>query len=226
MPVKKNLDRAQLPPELRALLPDTELADVMIGTEVYVLAPLPAGRVEQMATELLNLTADVFGEINSRASGNEVLNYAALADALQKGISKAIASGTAFKIVSVALDLPEETVRNDATIKQLYHIAGLLWSQNFDMSTLADTSRKNVSGLLVTLGVQKGAGDTVYQWAEYAIRTLSSQNAGSPQERIALVMKMAQSMELIESHSPTGSASPLSPTGSGSTENTSPVAVK
>lgn len=222
MPVKKTIDKARLAPELQVLLPENDLCDVFVGDSCYVLAPLPAGRFEKMANEIIGLAADVFGEIATKAGGDEMLNYALLADAFQKGVSKAIKSGSFVNIIAAALDLDENIVRSEVTMKQAYYIAGCLWKQNFDMSNLSEDARKNVGSLLVTIGVKKEKNDTVYQWADYAIRTLHSLHAGSPSERIELVLKAADGLGLIQKSSPTEDSTPISPSSSGSAESTSP----
>lgn len=211
MPVVRNVEKSKLSPELMALMPESEKELVVVGDTVYEIVPLAAGQVEHAAQEILNIIRELFGEITGAATRkDEVLNYAMMADALQRGIGKAIDSGAVVRLLATALDLDEKEVRARITVKQIYHVAGVLWKQNFDMSSLAEGSRKNFESLLGAFGLKTKTPDIVYQWAEYTLRVLSSPQAGSHEERIKEVIRVAESLGLGGRESTTEDASATS----------------
>lgn len=192
----------EIPDALKILLPEDHVEKVIIGKTCYEMAPLTAGSAEIVLKELVEILVRSFSEllkVAEQPGGNSksVEDVATLTQALKKGLESIVADGKVIRIVSVVLDLEEEVIRKEATIKQLHYIIGLLWKQNFDMSDLSDDARKNFDGLLVALSL-KNRDDIVYQWADYALRVLPSPAAGSLKERIVLVMQLASDLSMVE----------------------------
>jgi len=228
MPVKKH----EVPDALKALLPEDHVELVVVGSTCYELAPLTAGKAEVVLKELVEVIIRSFSEltkITDLPEGNtkNIQDVAELTKALKKGLEATIAEGRIIRIVATALDLTEDIIRAEATIKQLHHIVGMLWKQNFDMGNVAEDSRKNFDGLLVALSL-KNRDDIVYQWADYALRVLPNPMAGSLTERIDLVLHLAADLTMIEKtevekYIQSRESTPILPSTPGSTENTSAV---
>ena len=222
MPVKRN----EIPENLKVLMPEEHIELVLIGKTCYELAPLTAGKAEIVIKELVEVIIRSFSELlkvgeqpEGRAKNME--NIVELTSALKKGLEAVVAEGRVIRIIATALDLEEDIVRKEATIKQLHHITGLLWKQNFDMADVPEDARKNFDGLLVALSL-KNRDDIVYQWADFALRMLVNPQVGSLKERIVSVMQFAADVDMIEKkevekfiHSkdstPTSPATPASP---------------
>lgn len=198
MPVKIN----EIPEELKVLMPEGHIEKVLIGKTCYELAPLTAGQAEIVIKELVEVIIRSFSEllkVAEQPEGKEksINDVVELTSALKKGLEAVVAEGRVIKIIAIALELDEDIIRKEATIKQLHHIVGILWKQNFDMTDVGETSRKNFDSLLVALSL-KNKDDIVYQWADYTLRMLINPQVGSLTERIVLVMQFAADAGMIE----------------------------
>lgn len=221
----------KVPEELKCFLPESNTDTVVIGRNAYELAPLTASVAEQVSAELIEIAATVFQDVASLFDGTstpknmrEVLS---LADVLKSGLTGLIKGQRIQRIVAVALDLSLEQVQKEATVKQLYHALGCIWKQNLDFAvSVPEDSRKNFDSLLVSVGL-KSRDDAVYQWADLAIRVLSSPQAGSPQERIVMALQSAIEMKLVSNseanHILSSGCMRTSPEPSASPESTSTV---
>lgn len=189
----------KVPDELRAFLPEESVEKVVVGNDCYEMAPLPAAKAEQVATEIIEIIASVFNDLSTAleapvANVKEAVNLTMM---VKRGLLAAVKDQRVQRIAAVALDLPLEDIQQRATIRQLHHIIGCIWKQNVDPDRLPEVSRKNMESLLAATGLRRQT-DRVYQWADFALRTLSNPHAGLPEERIVTVLRLATENGLLD----------------------------
>lgn len=193
--------RTKVPESLRALLPEEAKDTIIIGSEAYEIVPLPAAKAELMMEEFIEIITVIFGDIMVVMEGGEhaasIPDLTKMGEFLKKGFSTLLDGKRVQKLVSIAADIPFDTVCEQATVHQLYHALGIIWKQNLTTEEMPDDSRKNFECLLVQLGL-RDRDDPVYQWADAALRVLTNSLAGSCEERIAAVVRDAIALNILK----------------------------
>jgi len=228
-----------VPENLKYLLPDTVSDTVIVGDTPYVLVPLTAGQAEAVSKEVSEIlhavTKDIIQVVqDAKREDKKLEDMTGMMESLKKGINTVIESGKIISIVAIALDLEEDFIRKNVTVKQLHHFAGAFWKQNFDFSDVPEHVAKNFNGLLEVAGFTN-QNTQVFRWAEATLVLLQDSDSGSPERRIDIVLQIAYDLGLLEvlpprlskgTLLPVNESTPTLPTTADSTENTSTDAEK
>lgn len=164
--------KIDIPKELEILNPEWQKKPIMLGTKVMYLYPLTEGQAEKLSRTIGDIVYDLYntdsvcpqcGRVYKDAEGEQMVcvnkkcNGVPL-DSLQKDAIDAILGKHRIRsILCEILELTENEIKR-ATIPQLRHIAGILYTQNFDDElTLPEGSAKNFKRLLnwMGMGVEK-----------------------------------------------------------------------
>ena len=157
-----------IPKELEILNPEWQKKPIMLGTKVMDLYPLTEGKAEKLSRTIGDIVYDLYNtdcicplckKVYKDAEGRQMVCTNKKCggeglESLQKNAIDAILGKHRIRnILSEVLGLTEVEVKR-GTIAQLRHIAGILYTQNFDEElTLPEGSAKNFQRLLEWMGV-------------------------------------------------------------------------
>lgn len=119
-----------IPDSLRSLLPSENTECVLIGSTAYEMLPLSEDAFE----ELVGLVWAFLRDLTSRTENESDIEVLVKGKRVQKFLSK-------------ILDMSEQEIGKQMTLKQVLHAAGVLYKQNFDWESLPENTRKNLQPL-------------------------------------------------------------------------------
>ena len=157
----------EIPEELTILNPETQRKMVVIGKKAYWLYPLTEGVCEKFALEVgeilkpiftLDCKCDKCGKRHTGVLGKKTeCDCGGNLTSLQKSpMNVLLEKGRVAKLTGEILGIPSETIRKNATIAQIKHLAAVLWRQNFDDEAIVpEESSKNFQRFLEWMGLSQ-----------------------------------------------------------------------
>lgn len=174
------VERIEIPDELKTLNPELQKKPVVIGTDAYMIYPLTEGQAERVSQLISAIISDIStmdmkcpncDHIFSNALGQQETCNKCKGNGGKKGKGHRLVSMQRTPVESLThedriprlieelVGIPKEGVKETLTINQFKHIAGVLYEQNFNEegTGLPEESRKNFKALLgwIGLGAQK-----------------------------------------------------------------------
>lgn len=170
-------EKIDIPEELKILNPETQKKPIVIGSEAYMVYPLTEGQAERVSELISNIITDITtldvkcpncdhvypGMLGKQDTCTKCKKKGKGKHAL-KSMQKPPVVALTFedripKLIEGLIGIPLDSVKEDLTINQFKHIAGVLYEQNFkeEGGGLPRDSAKNFNALLdwIGLGAQK-----------------------------------------------------------------------
>lgn len=173
MTKKRTMIEVDIPKELEILNPELAKGIIVIGSKAYEMYPMSEGDLEVISADLKSLWDKVFcpdrkcpkcGLVVKWAMQKKIYNCPADAEDLQDMAESPIeAILSVSKIPEWAetiTGIPTAKVRDEMTLPQMKHFAGLFFRQNLSDVTLPEESLANFKGLLAMFRIGEKKPET------------------------------------------------------------------
>lgn len=171
-----NAEKIDIPNELRILNPEFQKKPVLVGKDAYMIYPLTEGQAERVSQLISDIIIDITtldmkcpncdhifpNKLGRQETCNKCSNKKGKGGhqlvSMQKTPVEALTQEDRIpKLVEELVGIPEIEVKDNLTINQFKHLAGVLYEQNFkeegEGAGLPDDSRKNFQALLDWVGL-------------------------------------------------------------------------
>ena len=162
------IERVEIPDDLKVLCPENQKKVIVVGANGYMLYPLTEGQAEKMSSLISDIMTDIMtsdlkcpkcnevypGALGKKDFCSKCKSKVRLESAQKSPIEALTVEDRIPKMIEELIEIPANEVKEQLTVPQFKHIAGVLYGQNFkDDGVVPEESKKNFSEMMKWIGL-------------------------------------------------------------------------